>query len=251
VSFVNANGVSLHAIEMGEGPPVILLHGLLLGNLATWYFGAASRLRHSHHVLLYDLRGHGRSERVREGYDLDTMVHDLDALAASFSDQPLTLVGHSYGALIALKYALDHPARVARLVLVEAPLPPSQLTELEAFLSSSPEEMVSALPESFQASLEGGGRRAQRFVEGLRFLATETAVLDNLRSTVDIADDALATIQCPTLCLYGSQSSCREVGDRLSRAMPHARLIEIDGGHFLPIEAPAAVTRHIEEFLGG
>ena len=122
-----SEGLGSNTWASWSGPTsVVMLHGLLIGSLASWYFTAAPALAKRHRVMLYDLRGHGRSERVASGYDLVTQTGDLQELADRFDDRPIDLVGHSYGGLIALRFALDHPGRVRRLVLVEAPLPPSR-----------------------------------------------------------------------------------------------------------------------------
>jgi len=134
--IVNANGIGLHVQEIGAGPPVVMVHGLLIGSLASWYFTAAPALAKDHRVRVYDLRGHGRSERAKTGYDVRTLATDLAALTSDLG--VVDVVGHSWGALVALRFALDHPARVRRLVLVEAPLPPSSTVEMSAFLEADP-----------------------------------------------------------------------------------------------------------------
>jgi pimeloyl-ACP methyl ester carboxylesterase len=248
------NGVAFHIQELDEsasGSPVVMLHGLLVGSLATWYFTAAPALARKHRVLLYDLRGHGKSERARTGYDLGTMQADLSSILDAFTRAPVTLVGHSYGAVVALGFALAHPERVAKLVVVEAPLPPSHLGELNAFLGRRPDEMAEALPEALREAIGRKGRQAAKLVESLRFLATESSLFADLRRTADIADATLATLRCPLLAIYGSQSSCRDVGRRLGRVVPHAKAIELEGGHFLPVEAPAALSAAITEFVDG
>src|SRR5262249_4217583 len=135
---VEKRGLSFHVQVVGSGPPLVMLHGLIIGSMTTWYFSAAPRLARTHRVTLYDLRGHGRSARPPSGYDLATMADDLDALL----DGPATLVGHSWGALVALRLALRRPERVNRLVLVEAPLPPSRAAgEMAALLQLTPEQI--------------------------------------------------------------------------------------------------------------
>jgi pimeloyl-ACP methyl ester carboxylesterase len=245
------DGLAFHVQELGAGPPVVMLHGLLVGSMASWYFTAAPVVAESHRVRLYDLRGHGKSARAKTGYDIPTMAADLASLAASFSPGPFALVGHSYGASIALHFALKSPSRVSKLVLVDAPLPASRLDELEAFLGRSPDAMVESLPTALQDALARKGRQATRFVEGLRFLTSESSLFADLRRAEDIPDDVLATLRCPVLCIYGTQSSCRPVGERVARVVPGARLLLLEGGHFLPVEAPKALGVHIKEFLDG
>jgi len=127
MALVNAGDVSLNAVELGEGPPVVMLHGLISGSSASWYFTCAPVLAKNHRVILYDLRGHGRSAPAAGGYDTATLAKDLENLLDAMGvDEPVSLVGHSYGALVAMRFALAHPERVNRLALVEAPLPPSR-----------------------------------------------------------------------------------------------------------------------------
>jgi pimeloyl-ACP methyl ester carboxylesterase len=248
-----ARGRAFHAQEMGDpqAPPAVLLHGLFVGSLASWYFMSAPALARSHRVLMFDLRGHGRSDRPKDGYDLASQTADLAALADAFDGRPLDVAGHSYGALVALRFALDHPGRVRRLALVEAPLPPSRFRDFDDFLARSPEEMAGLLPSDLRAVVASGGRRAARLVESLGFLAKETTLIADLRAEPDIPDADLARVTCPTLCVYGDRSSCLPVGDRLARAIPGARLRVLPGGHYLHLDATAALTAALLEHFDG
>ncbi len=246
------NGTKLHVIERGTGSPVALLHGLLVGNLATWYLTAAPTLSQQHRLLMYDLRGHGRSDRPPSGYDPETMTDDLAALLERFSpDEPVALVGHSFGALVALKFAQRRPDRVSRLALVEAPLDRGDAAALTEFLDRDEDEMVSALPDTLRADLDHGGRRARRLLETLVGLATETTLLDDIAALEGVDNASLAAIRCPVLGVYGATSSCRPSGERLRENVRDLRLVELAGGHYLPLEAPEALTRQLEEFLRG
>ncbi len=261
---VVANGVKFHVQELGGGErpgpplgdavptlrtPVVMLHGLLVGTLAAWYFTAAPALAAERRVRMFDLRGHGRTERVCSGYDVATMAADLGALAEGLGEGPVDLVGHSFGALVALRFALDHPEKVRRLVIVEAPLPPSRFDELETFAARSPAQMIDALPPDLKAFLAQGGRKAARLVESIRFLVEDTTLLASLRAEPDIPDEALARLDRQVLCVYGDQSSCREVGSRLAGVIPGAKLVLLPGGHYLHLDATAALTRAILEFF--
>jgi len=247
--FATDDGVELHVEELGAGPPVIMLHGLLVGNMTTWYFTAAPDLARTHRVILFDLRGHGLSERTPTGYDVDRMTGDLTSLVDRLTDEPVVLVGHSYGALIALTFALRHPDRVRKLVVIEAPLPPSRLEEFGTFLRGSSDDMLEALPGALRDAVRSGSRQGARVAEGIRFLARESSLLRDLTSAEDVPDEALAALGCPLLAVYGTYSSCRPVGARLARVVPGALLVELGGGHFLPLDAPRALTDVMTRFI--
>src|SRR6185295_11727914 len=134
------DGISLHVQELGQGSPLVMLHGLLVANMTTWYCTAAAELARNHRVILFDLRGHGLSERSASGYDLARMLRDLESVVDQLTDAPVDLAGHSFGALVALHFAMRRPERVRKLAVVEAPLPPSKLAELEGFLARRPDQ---------------------------------------------------------------------------------------------------------------
>ena len=265
VPHVTARGLSFHVLELaaerrGPAPPVALLHGLLVGNLASWYFTAAPALAEQRRLWLYDLRGHGRSDRPPRGYDLASMAADLEALAdqgfrdASAGPPPapsrLSLVGHSYGGLVALRFALDHPGRVERLAMIEPPLPPSRFAELVAFAHLPPEERLAALPETLRSLVPAGGKRARKLTATLDALVNETSLLADVGAEPDIPDAELGRLDCPLLCVVGDRSGCRAIGERLARAIPRSELTVLEGGHDLHLEATSALSRTLREFLG-
>jgi pimeloyl-ACP methyl ester carboxylesterase len=250
---IAANGLSFHVQEVGSGPPVVMVHGLLIGSLASWYFTAAPALSQKHRVRVYDLRGHGRSQPAASGYDVRTMAGDLAALVADLPG-PIDVVGHSWGALVAMRFALDHPERVRRLALVEAPLPPSSVTEMAAFLSADgdlPARLLDALPVQLREAVAGGRRQAQRLLRSLEHLLLHTTLVADLRAEPDVSDPELARLRCPCLVVYGDRSSCAPAGERLARVLPDVTHLVLPGGHYLHLEARAALTSALEAHLDG
>src|SRR2546426_714110 len=136
MAYVLANGIRVHVQRLngqrGEGadafpvvpspPPVVFIHGLAVDNLSSYYYSLANPVaRVGAEAILYDLRGHGLSERPPDGYTVADAVADLvGVLDALGVDRPAHLVGNSYGGVVALRAALDVPERVRSLVLIEA-----------------------------------------------------------------------------------------------------------------------------------
>ena len=248
--LVAARGISHHVQEVGAGPTVVMVHGLLIGSVASWYFTAAPALAAEHRVRVYDLRGHGRSERAPSGYSTRELAADLAALTDDLRE-PFDLVGHSWGALVALQYALAHPTRVRRLALVEAPLPPAGAIEQLGFSVDDRElatRLIDALPASLRDAVTGGRRQATRLLASLSFLVGESTLLADLRGEPDVDDASLAALRVPTLLAYGDRSSCRPAGERLARALPDATLVVLAGGHYLHLDARAELAAALVEF---
>src|SRR5947207_7958536 len=103
---VAARGLTFHVQRLGSADAratVVFLHGLVMDNLSSFYFTLANPVAQVASVILYDLRGHGRSERPPDGYGLGEMVADLDALLDALGvARPVILVGNSFGGLLAL-----------------------------------------------------------------------------------------------------------------------------------------------------
>jgi pimeloyl-ACP methyl ester carboxylesterase len=247
--LIDINGTKLHFQRLGQGPAVVMIHGLLLGNMASWYFSLASQLANRHEVLLYDLRGHGMSALSPSGYNLETMVDDLEVLLDSQGLHDIALVGHSYGAMIALQFALRYPDRVNRLVCIEAPVPLARGLEMDEFQNRDPEAMLAALPVELQKSLGSGSRQGRRLLARLNFLLNETNLLAQLRNEREPALAGAGRYQKPALLIYGTHSKLVDVPRKLKGLLPQAQVSWLPGGHYLPSELPQELGRTIGEFF--
>ena len=253
---LRANGVTLHCQQLGAGPLLVMCHGLVFGSIATWYFTAAAKLATRFSVLLYDQRGHGKSDLAASGYDLETMTADLESLLEHFQhgkhgqdERKVILVGHSYGALIALNYALRHPDAVDKLALIDAPLPANRYVYPSMSTADSHEALDRLFPAALKQKLQQGNRSASRLQERMEYLFLQSSLRQDVAAAGDIEDERLRRLTMPVLCLYGRNSDCLAAGERLARVMPHARLQVLECGHFIPVEAPEAMTRALDEFL--
>jgi pimeloyl-ACP methyl ester carboxylesterase len=133
MSSLATSQVKLNYLQLGGGERyLVLIHGLG-ANLSFWYFGAARILSRTRSLLIYDLRGHGRSSMPQEGYGLHQMVHDLVSLLDFLGIDRADVAGHSFGGRVALTLAALHPERVRSLVVADTQLralqPPIRLSE--------------------------------------------------------------------------------------------------------------------------
>lgn len=113
-------GLSLEGEALGEGAPVVLLHGITATRRYVLH-GSRALARAGHRQLSYDARGHGRSDPAPqgEGYSYPELVSDLGAVVESELDQePFVVAGHSMGAHTAIAYALENQERLAGVVAI-------------------------------------------------------------------------------------------------------------------------------------
>ncbi|MBX2800017.1 MAG: alpha/beta hydrolase [Myxococcales bacterium] len=257
---ISIGGLQLHlqqlepSPELRGRPPVIFVHGLVMDNLASWYFTVAHPVATFREVWLYDLRGHGRSQRPPSGYDLDSLVAELLGVAAQAGTGPAVLVGHSFGGLLALATAVAAPDRVAGLVLVDALLPePGWGETMARTLSLTGQERDALIGERFTAWLGRHSRRKRTRLETqARALVEQTTLLSDLRRSRSYPDAAYAAVQAPTLALYGAESDVRGHGERLAAQLPQCTLQLVDGcTHSLMWERTDVVRERIVTWLRG
>jgi pimeloyl-ACP methyl ester carboxylesterase len=118
---IAANGTTLHVRIGGRGPAVLLLHGY--GETGDMWAPLAAALMRDHQVVVPDLRGMGRSAVAPGGYDKKTQAADMAALLDGLKITKADLVAHDIGNMVAYAFAAQHPQRVTRLVLIDAPVP--------------------------------------------------------------------------------------------------------------------------------
>jgi pimeloyl-ACP methyl ester carboxylesterase len=118
---IPTNGVTLYVRVGGQGPAAILLHGY--GETGDMWASLAAELARDHTVIAPDLRGMGLSSRPAGGYDKKTQGHDVAGLLDALKIERADLVTHDIGNMVGYAFAAQYPARVARFVLMDAPLP--------------------------------------------------------------------------------------------------------------------------------
>jgi 3-oxoadipate enol-lactonase len=115
---VAAGGHEFFVREAGPpgAPPVVLIHGWAYGSLATWH-RVIPLLAGDLRVIAVDLRAHGKSDRVRERFEVEDLADDVEAVLDALGVGRVAVLGYSMGGMVAQALARRHPARVERLVL--------------------------------------------------------------------------------------------------------------------------------------
>jgi pimeloyl-ACP methyl ester carboxylesterase len=237
----------------GNGSPVVMLHGLISGSMVSWYFTIAAPLATQREVVLYDLRGHGGSSNPLPGdgtsFSLDGQVDDLLAVLNhhGLGETAIDVVGHSMGALIALRFALRYPQRVRRLVIVDAPMPAGHYIgpSLEGLTTH---EQVSHYVAT-QANEKGWVRRRDRLHKRLVSLLLESSLMSDILAMGPEPDEALAGLNKSVLLVYGKDSPCLAAGHHLHRLIPNSELVLLDCGHYVLVDASAALCGELSRFL--
>jgi pimeloyl-ACP methyl ester carboxylesterase len=255
---VIVRGVRLHYQRLGSahnegGDAVVFLHGLVMDNLASWYFTVANAVAARADVLLYDLRGHGKSDRPATGYTLADMVADLATLLDhTIGDRPVHLVGNSFGGLLAVAFALRFPHRTAGLVLVDAHLGDAGFGEQMAkTLALTGEDRDRQIAESFKDWLgRHSERKRNRLAESAEELVERTSLVPDMRRTRPLSAADLEQIDAPVLALYGERSDLRARSEKLLERVPRCTVRILPGcTHSILWEATDTVREAVVDFL--
>jgi pimeloyl-ACP methyl ester carboxylesterase len=199
--------------------------------------------------VLFDLRGHGRSERPLAGYRIEDGVDDLFGILDELSiDGPVHLVGNSYGGTIALAAALRRPERVAGMALIEAhPAFEGWAAEMIEDLSDLVAGFTSPGTRRY---LDQAPRSVRSMARACEELITSSSMSEDLLASEPTTPERLATVACPSLLLYGENSDVLVRAYALEEAIAGSVLSVIqDCSHALLMENPQEVARQIEAWL--
>ncbi|WP_019136971.1 alpha/beta fold hydrolase [Cellulomonas massiliensis] len=275
-----ADGVSLHAAVLGEGPPVVLLHGFPQTHLMWRHVAPA--LARQHTVVCLDLRGYGASDKPLatspDTYSKRSMGRDVVAALEALGFERFAVVGHDRGALVALRTALDHPDRVTHLATLDV-LPTLDTWEVLHGVHASvawhlylmaqppglPERMIEAVAEDFFAGfLDGWGADDRAIPPDVRaaYLAASAAAVPSIvadyraSATVDVEHDeadrrAGRRLTMPVTVVqqdWGARLGYDAAGLWAAWAadLEHRTM---DAGHFMAEQEPAAVVDVVTSLL--
>lgn len=249
--IITVDNKKVHIQELNKGAEqtVVMIHGMF-SNLSIYYFNIAPILAKHFHVVMYDLKSHGMSERFTDGYDLENMSSDVLALMDALHIEKAHLVGYSFGGLISLKTALKAPSRVEQLIIIEAPDPQDEKARniIDEYSKEFLEHYVANFTDTTKVQM--GKRQMEKNHRMYEFLFNQTSIkADMIKEKHFLTEVNLSQLETSTLLLYGSDSNCRPTGESLNAQIEQAELELIPGDHNIPIQEPALIAETIVHFL--
>ncbi|MGW4518368.1 alpha/beta fold hydrolase [Streptomyces sp. NPDC004393] len=274
--FVHANGLRQHVVIGGNGPALLLVHGWP----ETWYAWRLlmPTLAKDFTVIAVDQRGIGLTDKPQNGYDTGTLAGDLAALMDALGHQRFAVVGHDTGMPIAYALAADHPERVDRLVVAEAPLPgisvspplfgPVWLNDRVWHigfnrLATVNEQLVRGREDiffGFEFDINAAKKLPHYAVK--HYIQTLASSPDALRGTFNfyrafdttlaqnVARQKAGLLTMPVLAIGGALSIADGAGVTMKAAARDVQTVVIpDTGHWVAEEAPEEMLAALTPFL--
>ena len=281
---LRANGVEINTLIGGSGPPLLLLHGYPQSHLI-WHRVAPELAKH-YTVVATDLRGYGASEKLvgladHSNYSKREMAKDQVEVLRQLGFPSFYLCGHDRGARVSHRLAVDHPAAVKRLMLLDISptLAMYEQTTMDFaraywwwfFLiqpTPFPESMIAAAPETFLKQKIGWGHsglsafNAETYAAYLAHVsdpATMHAMCEDYRAaaSIDLAHDRVdrdagKKMSCPVNVVWGEHGAvnrCFKPIEDWQRVADDVRGRTLPCGHYIPEEVPEALLLEMLQFF--
>jgi pimeloyl-ACP methyl ester carboxylesterase len=269
---VSVEGMKFYYQQAGEGPDVVLLHGVT-GNMAIWpLINLMPTLATDFRVTAYDLRGHGYSDTPPTGYTSADMAGDLVKIQQALGLGPMYVLGHSYGGVIALHAAVLYPDAIAGLILSDPYFP--GLRHLETSLSGwsgwqeykeqagraglqVSEEDWFDVGQLFKQTANLPPERQEMFrkelglaaMDRLTRLAATTCGAD-VKAVAGLTAERISSVRHPAIALYGENSPFLATCRYLEANLANCRVALVsDAKHRAHEENPAGYVALVQQLL--
>ena len=255
---IEVNGVLTYYEERGSGTPLVLMHGL--GGSTELWRHVAGPLAEDFRVVMYDLRGSGRSAVPPGPYSMDDLLADLDGVIESLKLGRVLLMGHSMSGALVLAYAAAYPDKVLGAVGVGAPseIPDAGRDGMRSRAETVEAQGMGAVAETVATNgmapsfREAHPHAFQAFIRLLESndpagYGAQCRVVADLDVTAE-----LGRISAPVLLLAGDKDAVAPpaASEKTAAAIPRARYVQVeDCAHILPWEKPEALLEAARPFL--
>lgn len=266
--FVRVKGIDIHYKDEGKGPVLILFHGIC-SSLYTWD-GWVDELKSSYRIIRMDLPGWGLTGPAEFSMNLDEMIEVIDAFVETLEISSFHLAGNSLGGYFAWNYALRHPGKVTKMILLDPVCYPQTppwfiriakypyLTYLSRFMM--PKWMISMNVDAvygdpsrideetydlyFDLSLREGNKGS--YMDAFRYMAEQ--------SLNESLSHGVSEIKTPVLLMYGEKDKWVSPSQQYlwKKDLPGLTCIVYDGAGHVPMEEiPVRTARDADAFLSG
>ena len=276
------NGIRMHYVTKGDGqgPLVVLLHGFP-EFWYSWRYQLPFLAEHGYTVVAPDLRGYNDSDKPSTGYDIPTLIADIEGLIKGLGREKAIIVGHDWGGVLAWAFAMRYPEMTERLIVLNAPHPAAMMRELRALqqlrkswyifafqLPWLPEYVLSRNHASeIGRMLRGAAVQKQvfprevtaKFQEAMSKPGAMTAALNYYRQLfrrlprqLRQSSEDTPRIFAPTLLIWGEQDIALGLSltEGLEQWVEDIQIRRIpDSGHWVQQEKPELVNSFTLDFL--
>lgn len=257
-----ARGVSFHVQRLAPAtlssgpsrrPPVVFVHGLVADDLSGVYLTLAGPLTQAgFEVMLYDLRGHGLSQRPPSAYRAEDSAADLFAILDVLQiSAPVILAGYSFGGILASHAALLHPDRAAGLVLLDSTFAgPTADRWIEDTINTISALALRSEIDRMHEQVSGLHRKLAKKLVSVNDLLNRTSMIDDLAATAAIPGHRLSDMHCPVLAIFGENSLLRQAAVELAHGVPDCSVVVLANvGHDAIFTSTAQTCHVLTEWL--
>ena len=282
--YIAVGRAALYWREIGQGQPIIIVHGGPDFNHG-YLLPDMDRLSDTFRLIYFDLRGRGKSAHnvQPEDVSIQSDVEDLDKVRDHFRLDKAAVLGHSWGGVVAMEYAVRHPKRVSHLILMNSaaashadyllfrqellrrtPADSEEkrlLSARDQYKAGDPQTVSEYYRVHFRATLRQP-ELLDRLIESLRTSSSREGILkawaieDRLMNQTQLASGydllpKLKQLRLPALVIHGEHDLVPlECSAHIAQAVPGARLVVLkDCGHFPYIECPDALRQLLMDFF--
>lgn len=246
---MNVFGQRIHWSETGNGPPVVLLHGL--GSDSSEWARVVGYLSAHRRVITLDQIGFGQSGKPQLRYRTETLSSFLEGFFETLRLDRSSLVAHGVSGAVAIQFASAHPNLVDRLVLANTGF----------LLESTGMELLNPVTRAEARDLQKRTRFSashamadQIWADSMQSAAANQALINSAKAGPDSVAPLLSAVAQPTLVIWGREDCLTplEAGERVHASIPNSQMVIVEkAGHAPHREQPAEFSAVVDKFLSG
>ncbi|WP_111308826.1 alpha/beta fold hydrolase [Confluentibacter sediminis] len=258
-------GVKLHVTDLGEGQPIVLIHGWPLSD-AMYEYQYQYLSRKGFRVIGITLRGFGKSDKPYGRYDFDVFSDDIKVVLETLNIQNAVLGGFSMGGAVVIHYVTKYDsAHVSKLALFGAAAPSWKQREESAYgiteadanglliqTMTAREDFIDGLGSAFVGKEGNISKPVEKWLENINLEASPYAVTESMRSLLELdLRPSLSKIKIPTAIFQGTQDKLcpYPLAEELNKGIKDSYIVKFENsGHALYVEEAGKFNTELEKF---